>query len=186
MESWDHANGTRLADPLRDGWRDLHAIARRALDLLSIQFDADLTEGFGDDPALEHMILVRPGLSLTPRDTEAAPLAVAFTEHGLYVRFGQWCTREFPATASETIENFTAERDRFAWRVVQLVEGRFRESSALVQPGLIVRQHEFSSLDGTRVGGECKVRSGGDEPAGTETVLRWQAWSPRAGTAASG
>jgi hypothetical protein len=173
------ATGTGLAEPAHDGWGDLHPIALRALENLALRFDADISEGFGDDPALAQMTLVRPSLTITPRDTEAAPLAVAFAANGLYVRFGQWYARSFPAVEDEGIEGFVEERDRFAWRVVQLVEGRYREASTLVQPGLVIQQHEFWSLDGVRAGGECKVRSHDAEAIGAETVLRWQGWSPR-------
>jgi hypothetical protein len=172
------ATGTTLAEAPHDGWRALHPIALRALERLSEQFDADLAEGFSDEPALDHAVLVRPSLTITPRDTEAAPFAVAFTETGLYVRFGQWYTRSFPATESESIDSFIEERDRFAWRVVQLVEGRYREASTLIEPGLIIQQHEFWSPDGSRAGGECKVRSA-DPVTDAETVLRWQAWTAR-------
>ena len=181
----EDAPGARLVDAPDTGWRQLHPIALRALERLAEEFDADLIEAFDDDPALAEMSLTRPSLTLTPREPEGAPLAVAFTDTGLYVRFGHWYTRAFPAIESDSVENFVEERDRFAWRVVQLVEGRFRESSVGVQPGLVIQQHEFWSEDGARAGGECKVRTDAHAPVERETVLRWQPWSPRSNTTPS-
>src|SRR5687768_12139491 len=179
MAPHEDTPGARLVEAPVTGWRQLHAIALRALERLAEEFDAELVEAFDDDPALAEMSLTRPSLTLTPREPESAPLAIAFTDTGLYVRFGQWYTRSFPAIESESVENFVEERDRFAWRVVQLVEGRFRESSVGVQPGLVIQQHEFWSADGARAGGECKVRTDASAPVERETTLRWQPWSPR-------
>ena len=69
---------SRVTNPKR--FAPLHTAAEELLDRLEHEFDTERTRGYGLDPELEEGFkLVRPSVSLVPRDTGAAPIVVAFS-----------------------------------------------------------------------------------------------------------
>ena len=126
---------SRVTNPERV--RPLHDFALMLLAQLDASFAVDRIEGYGLDSELEVGDLARPSVRLVPRDSKAAPLAVAFTTFpGLKVRAGHWCTAAFPVcgcdACDETASNETA---RLSEMIDDVVAGRFREAIAMPPVG---------------------------------------------------
>jgi hypothetical protein len=165
--------------PTTDGYRALHDLALRVVERLEQDFRVERSDITGTDSELEADGVALPTIRLQPAVDEAAPLVIAFTGRpGLHVRFGRHFTRTFPDSAGE--EPLEHEAERFLWRVVQLVEGRFRESTRPGPNGCIVLEHEFWSPDGARAGGAWKVPTQGTAPGWLSASVDWKPWQRRA------
>ena len=118
-------------------FRPLHDFALTLLAQLHASFDVDRIEGYGLDSELEVGDLARPSVRLVPRDSKAAPLAVAFTTFpGLKVRAGHWCTPAFPACGCDACdETANDETVRLTEMIDDVVAGRFREGIAIPPMG---------------------------------------------------
>ena len=122
---------SRVTNPER--FRPLHDFALTLLEQLHTSFDADRVDGHGFGRDLEVGDLARPSVRLVPRDSKAAPLAVAFTTFpGLRVRAGRWFTTVFPGCGCDACDE-TAEDEtiRLAEMIDEVVAGRFREGIAM-------------------------------------------------------
>ncbi len=120
---------SRVTNPER--FRPLHPAMLEIMDRLESQFEVDRTEGYGLDKELERGIdLARPDFRLTPRDPEAAPIAVSFsTFPGLIVRFGRWYIEPFPVCGCDACdESAEGEIERLNEMVDAVAAGRFREA----------------------------------------------------------
>jgi hypothetical protein len=115
----------------------LHNVALRLLDQLQAAFNVERFEGYGLDSELEVRDLSRPSVRLAPRDSKAAPLAIAFTTFpGLEVRVGRWRTVAFPTCGCDACdETADDEATRLAELVDDVTAGRFREEISLPLAG---------------------------------------------------
>ena len=98
---------------------------------LDSDFEVERTEGYGLDEELERdLSLAGPCVRLSPRDTHAAPIAVAFSAFpGLHVRFGRWRTELFPVCGCDACdESAEGQIERLTKRVDDVISGRFREA----------------------------------------------------------
>ena len=154
---------------------------------LENDFDVERSEGYGLDPELERGLEpARPHVRLTPRNPEAAPIAVVFsTFPGLNVRFGRWFTEPFPSCGCDACkESAEGEIERLKEMVDEVVAGRFRE--AIQRPlisfrGTGWRETEFWSSVGRRTsrsrvdGVRAREMTGGRR----RLDLHWKAWRRR-------
>ena len=169
-------------------FRPLHPTMLEVIGRLERDFDVERTEGYGLDEELEKGLnLVRPSVRLTPRDTDAAPIAVAFSDFpGLFVRFGRWHRDVFPSCGCDACdESAEGEIERLNNKVNDTIAGRFREAirSPLIPsigPGW--RETKFWSPEGRRSSGESRVdglsahrMSGGRR----RLDLDWKPWRRR-------
>ncbi len=179
---------SRVTNPER--FQPLHGAAIELLGRLERDFDVEREEGYGLDEELERNFnLARPSVKLTPSDTDAAPIVVAFDHFpGLHVRFGKWRKEPFPncgcdacdETADDLIENMNQ-------MVEAVVSGGFRE--AIRVPRLLGDGWRESSLRFSGGGfqrGESRVRrsralemTGGNR----NVTLDWKPWPRRQTTA---
>ena len=119
---------SRVTNPER--FRPLHSAMLEIVDRLESQFEVERTEGHGLDKELaSDLSPARPDVRLTPRDAEAAPIAVLFsTFPGLHVRFGRWYTEPFPACGCDACdESAEGEIKRLNEMLDDVTSGRFRE-----------------------------------------------------------
>ena len=122
---------SRVTDPER--FRPLHAVTVSLLAELEAEFDVRRTDGYPLDGELEASQLARPSVRLTPDDTRAAPLLVAFTTFpGIRLRAGHWLADSFPSCGCDACdETADAEALRLRELVDAVVSGRFREELSL-------------------------------------------------------
>ena len=165
-------------------FRPLHSTMLEIVDRLEEGFEVERTEGYGLDEELEKgLVLARPCVRLSPRDPDAAPIAVAFTAFpGLHIRFGRWHTELFPVCGCDACAESTEDEiERLNSMVEAVTAGRFRET---VQRPLIPSRGygwtkaEFwspvgSSSSGSRVDGRSAQRMSGGR---RRLVLDWKPW----------
>ena len=109
----------------------MHWAILKILGRLENDFEVERTEGHGLDAALERGLEpARPDVRLSPKDPEAAPIAVVFsTFPGLNVRFGRWFTEPFPSCGCDACdESAEDEIERLNEMVDDVVAGRFHEA----------------------------------------------------------
>ena len=117
-------------------FRPLHSAVLEIFGRLEERFEVDRTEGYGLDHELVRGLegadfgIARPDIRLTPKDTDAAPIVVAFTTFpGLYVRFGRWCTETFPSCGCDACDESAEEEiERLNKMVGRVTAGGFRET----------------------------------------------------------
>ena len=175
-----------------DRFRPLHTAMLEIMVRLESQFEVDRTEGYGLDKKLERgMDLSRPGVRLTPRDSEAASIAVSFsTFPGLHVRFGRWYLEPFPVCGCDACdESAEGEIERLNDMVDDVTAGRFRE--AIRRPLISFRgsgwmETRFWSADDTRSWRMSQRKSRVDGPRAREMAggrrrldLDWKPWRRR-------
>ena len=87
-------------------FRPLHPTMLEIIGRLENGFEVERTEGYGLDEELEKGLgLARPCVRLSPRDPDAAPIAVLFSAFpGLHVRFGRWHTEAFPSCGCDACD----------------------------------------------------------------------------------
>ncbi len=119
---------SRVTDAKRFG--PLHAAMREIIARLLSEYDVTLTKGYGLDAELELRItLAAPSVRLTPSDSSAAPISIAFTDFpGLHLRFGRWHVEPFPDCGCDACdESAEGEIERLIDIVDDVTAGRFRE-----------------------------------------------------------
>jgi hypothetical protein len=136
---------SRVTNPER--FRPLHGVALTLLEQLHASFNVERVEGYGLDNELEVGDLARPGVRLTPNDSNAAPLTITFTTFpGLKVRVGRWCTDGFPSCGCDACdETADTEAGRLEEIIDAVVAGRFREAILLPPSGDGWQVWEFRS-----------------------------------------
>ena len=167
-------------------FRPLHPAMLEIIGRLESGFEVERAEAYGLDEELERGLdLARPCVGLRPRDTDAAPIAVAFSAFpGLHVRFGRWHTELFPVCGCDVCgESAEDQIERLSKMVDDITAGRFREE---VRRPLIPfigngwREAEFwspvgRSLGISRVDGRRALRMSG---GGRRLGLDRKPWPP--------
>jgi hypothetical protein len=181
---------SRVTNPER--FQPLHGAATGLLDRLERGFAVERLEGPDADDELGSKSLARPAIRLTPHDSQAAPIVVAFSEFPrLHVRFGSWRTEPFPNcgcdACDETADGSIEEMIRM---VEAVVSGGFRE--AMRVPPLLGdgwQESEFRFDDGH--GGFSRSRGRVSRSRALEitggklnVTLEWKPWPLRNATAA--
>ncbi len=166
-------------------FRPLHTAMLEIISRLERDFEVERKDGYGLDEKLERgQELARPSVGFNPRNSDAAPIAVAFsTFPGVHVRFGRWRIEPFPGCGCDACdESAEGEIDRLTEMVDGVTAGRFREAIhcpvvSLTGSGWI--QHEFRWPDGrfsrgeSRVNGQRARELSGDR---RRLELDWKPW----------
>ena len=99
-------------------FRPLHPTMLEIIGRLENGFEVERTEGYGLDEELERGFgLARPCVRLSPRDPDAAPIAVVFSAFpGLHVLFGRWHTESFPICGCDACDESAEDQNRTAQR----------------------------------------------------------------------
>ena len=149
----DEAYG-RVTNPER--FEPLHSTMMEMISRLEETFDVVRVEGYGLDEELEGKRgIARPSVQLTPVDSNAAPITVAFSDFpGLFIRFGRWVTEPFPSCGCDACDESAADEIE---RVTELVDigtaGGFREAVKCPR-GPLARdawlEHEFRAPESAR------------------------------------
>jgi hypothetical protein len=173
---------SRVTNPER--FRPLHNVALRLLEQLEATFKVERFEGYGLDHELEVGNLERPTVRLVPRDSRAAPLAIAFTTFpGLRVRFGHWLTHGFPQCGCDACaETADDETTRLEALIDAVTTGRFREGVSLPPDGDGWRESEYWLPSGHRYSNRSPVDRGlvPEALAGMKSSsLHWLPWPQR-------
>ena len=119
---------SRVTNPER--FRPLHPTMLEIIGRLENGFEVERTEGYGLDEELERGFgLARPCVRLSPRDPDAAPIAVVFSAFpGLHVRFGRWHTEAFPSCGCDACDESAEDQiERLNEMVDDTTAGRYRE-----------------------------------------------------------
>ena len=168
-------------------FRPLHPAMQEIIDRLENDFDVERTDGYGLDEELEgNADLAGPCVRLSPRNPDAAPIAVVFSVFpGLHVRFGRWHIEPFPNCGCDACdESAEGEIERLNERVNDVTAGRFRE--AIRRPLLSFmgsgwKETKFwssvgRSSSGTRVDHLSALRMSGGR---RRLDLNWKPWRRR-------
>ena len=119
----------RVTNPER--FQPLHSAAMEKISRMEETFDIHRVEGYGLDEELEgKRAIVRPSVRLTPVNSNAAPITVAFSDFpGLFVRVGRWVTEPFPSCGCDACdESAEDEIERLTELVDAVTAERFREA----------------------------------------------------------
>ena len=119
---------SRVTNPER--YQPLHAAATELLDRLEREFAVDRLEGHDADEDWSGVTLARPPIRLVPRDPQAAPITVAFTDFpGLYLKPGSWRSELFPNCGCDACDEMPDELiEKMIGMVEAVVSGGFREA----------------------------------------------------------
>lgn len=112
-------------------FRPLHPAMLEIIGRLDSDFEVERTEGYGLDEELKRdLSLAGPCVRLSPRDTHAAPIAVAFSAFpGLHVRFGRWHTEPFPVCGCDACDESAKDQiERLTKLVDEVITGGFCET----------------------------------------------------------
>ena len=137
----------RVTDAER--FRTLHSATLQMIDRLEADFDVERVEGHGLDEELESRVgLARASVRLSPVDSEAAPITVAFSDFpGLHVRFGRWHIEPFPGCGCDACdESAEDEIERLTELVSCVTAGGFREAVQRPLAPSIRRHGRYSPL----------------------------------------
>jgi hypothetical protein len=129
------------------------------LDRLELAFHVDGIEGYDLDRELEAGCkLVRPCVTLVPRDEGAAAIVVAFSAFpGLLLRCGRWWTTAFPACGCDACdETADSEAERLRSLIDNVTAGHFPEAIQVSADGTLSQSVEFWS-DGKRWSGQSQL-----------------------------
>ena len=178
---------SRVTDAER--FRPLHTAMVEMILRLEAAFDVERAEGCGLDEELEKRInLARPSVRLSPRDPDAAPISVAFSDFpGLHVRFGRWSTELFPVCGCDACdESAEGEIERITRMIDSVTDRGFREA---VQHSLIpffgsgwleteFRTSVYSHSSGSILdNSQARRMTGGRR----RLELNWRPWARRQG-----
>ncbi len=168
-------------------FRPLHPTMLEIIGRLENGFEVQRTEGYGLDEELERGFgLARPCVRLSPKDPDAAPIAVVFSAFpGLHVRFGRWHTEAFPICGCDACDESAEDQiKRLNEMVDDTTAGRYRET--IKRPlipfiGYGWREAKFwsperSSSGGGRVDGLLAHRMSGGR---RRLNLDWKPWRRR-------
>ena len=143
--------------------RQLHSHMLSILERLEKTFDVERVEGSDlDDEETDRLKVVRPSMSLTPRDPAAAPISVGFTAFpGLDVRLGRWYKELFPVCGCDACDDSAEDLIDDLDQIVDAVTaGRFREAIHLPRVPFIGeawQEYEFWSPSGWGTRGGCSM-----------------------------
>ena len=181
---------SRSTNPER--FQPLHAAMLEIIGQLENDFEVERTEGHGLDEELEKgLVLARPEIRLTPEDTDAAPIVVAFsTFPGLHIRFGRWYIESFPGCGCDACdESAEGEIERLHEMVDDTAAGRFHEAIEIPSTSFIGsgwRETRFCSHEEGRVSTRSRRRSRVDGHRAREMSegrrrldLNWKPWRHR-------
>lgn len=134
---------SRVTNPAR--FQPLHEFATELLRQLEADFDVQRLEGYGLDPELENAELGQPTVRLTPLQSSAAPIVVAFTAFpGLTLRCGRWLVERFPACGCDACDaTAEGEAERFGDLLDNVIQGRFQESISIPLLGAAWYEYEL-------------------------------------------
>ena len=176
----------RVTNPER--FQPLHSAAMEMISRMEETFDVHRVEGYDLDEELEgKRAIVRPSVRLTPVNSNAAPITVAFSDFpGLFVRFGRWVTEPFPSCGCDACNESAADEIERLTELVDIVTaGGLREAvqcpkGPLAGDGWL--KFEFRMPTYRRRSSESRIRrsralqmSGGAR----HLKLHWQPWSRR-------
>ena len=177
---------SRVTNPER--FQPLHGAATGLLDRLERGFAVERLEGPDADDELGSKSLARPAIRLTPHDSQAAPIVVAFSEFPrLHVRFGSWRTEPFPNCGCDETADGSMEE---MIEMVEAVAGGFREAMRvplLLGHGWQESEFRFNDYYGPFRSSRSRVsRSRALDMTGGKlnVTLEWKPWPLRNATAA--
>ena len=182
----DEAYG-RVTNPER--FEPLHSAMMEIISSMDETFDVVRVEGYGLDEELERKRgIARPSVQLTPVDSNAAPITVAFSDFpGLFVRFGRWVTEPFPSCGCDACDESAADEIERLTELVDIVTaGGFREAIKCPR-GPLARdawlEHEFRAPGSARSGKSRITHPRALQMSGgaRHLKLRWEPW-PRRGS----
>ena len=181
---------SRVTNPER--FQPLHGAATELLDRLEREFAVERLEGSDADDELGSKSLARPAIRLTPHDSQAAPIVVAFSEFpGLHVRFGSWRTEPFPNCGCDACdETADGSMEEMIEMVEAVVAGGFREAvrvPLLLGHGWQESEFRFNDCYGRFRSSRSRVsRSRALDMTGGKlnVTLEWKPWPLRNATAA--
>ena len=176
---------SRVTDAER--FRPLHAAMLEIVGRLERNFEVERRDGYGlEDDLEEIMYLDCPSIWIKPKDPDAAPIGVAFSNFpGLYMRFGRWYKDAFPSCGCDACdETAEIEIERLNEMVEDVIAGRFRESlrrPLLSAGGSSWHETEFWSSIDRRLSRGCVDRVNADRMSGgrRRVDLDWKAWRRR-------
>ena len=176
---------SRVTDAER--FRPLHTAMVEKILRLEAAFDVVRDEGYGLDEELEKPFnLARPSVRLSPRDPDAAPITVAFSDFpGLRVRFGRWSTELLPACGCDACdESADGETERITRMIDSVTDRGFREADqrpVLPFVGSGWLETEFWSPVGSHSGGSVLDNSQARRMTGGRRRLEldWRPWPRR-------
>jgi hypothetical protein len=180
----DEAYG-RVTNPER--FEPLHSAMMEMISRLEETFDVVRVEGYGLDEELEgERGIARPSVQLTPVDSNAAPITVAFSDFpGLFIRFGRWITEPFPSCGCDACDESAADEIERLTELVDIVTaGGFREAIKCPR-GPLARdawlEHEFRAPESARSGKSRIHRPRALQMSGgaRRLDLRWHPWPRR-------
>ena len=119
----------RVTNPER--FQPLHSAAMEMISRMEETFDVHRVEGHGLDEELEgKRAIERPSVRLTPVNSNAAPVTVAFSDFpGLFVRVGRWVIDDFPSCGCDAChESAEGEIERLTELVDAVTAEGFREA----------------------------------------------------------
>ena len=119
----------RVTNPER--FQPLHSAVMEMIVRMEETFDFRRVEGYGLDEELEGKIaIVRPSVRLTPVNSNAAPITVAFSDFpGLFVRLGRWVIEPFPSCGCDACDESAADEIERLTELVDVVTSEgFREA----------------------------------------------------------
>ena len=177
---------SRVTNPER--FQPLHGAATGLFDRLERGFAVERLEGPDADDELGSKSLARPAIRLTPHDSQAAPIVVAFSEFPrLHVRFGSWRTEPFPNCGCDETADGSMEE---MIEMVEAVAGGFREAvrvPLLLGHGWQESEFRFNDYYGLFRSSRSRVsRSRALDMTGGKlnVTLEWKPWPLRNATAA--
>ena len=177
---------SRVTNPER--FQPLHGAATGLLDRLERGFAVERLEGPDADDELGSKSLARPAIRLTPHDSQAAPIVVAFSEFPrLHVSFGSWRTEPFPNCGCDETADGSMEE---MIEMVEAVAGGFREAvrvPLLLGHGWQESEFRFNDYYGPFRSSRSRVsRSRALDMTGGKlnVTLEWKPWPLRNATAA--
>ena len=112
-------------------FRPLHTAMLEIIGWLEKDFEVERTDEYGLDEELERGLnLAGPGVRLSAKNADAAPITVVFTAFpGLHLRFGRWYKEHFPSCGCDACdESVEGEIERLNEMVDDVTAGRFREA----------------------------------------------------------
>ena len=172
---------SRVTNPVR--FLALHWVATDQLERLEAEYDVVRSAAFDLPPEMEPFEQVRAPLRLTPVESTAAPISVAFTPFpSLLVRCGRWLVESFPSCGCDACaETAESESERLQLLLDDVVAGLFREKITI--PLLGRATHEWRLGDGTPVRRSCwrvVARSSARKlVARGAREVQWQPWVKR-------
>ena len=179
---------SRVTNPER--FAPLHDLALALASRLRERFEVRTREAFelmpGHMRPFEH---ARSPLTLTPATSDAAPIAIAFTNFpSLRVRCGRWLVTSFPACGCDACrETAASEGARLEELVGDVIVGRFAEELTipLFRSAHVRWRLGDASVGHTREGGSIIRRDVARMLAAAGTGhVQWQAWPSRSDGAA--